>query len=86
MPRARAAWWKKDGGKVDLAKFANGAGTGGTLIVQMNGVPGKPAEGRVMEVGRDGSVRWKIEGLDMPVDARCCPAAASSFARIEPAG
>jgi hypothetical protein len=74
---AWAAWWKKDSGKVDMAKLADGTGTGRTLIVQMNGAvggkPAKPTTGCVLEVGRDGNVRWKIDDLDTPIDAQMLP-------------
>jgi HEAT repeat protein len=67
---AWSAWWKKSGDKVDMAKLGDGAALGRTLIIQRDL---DKAEGRVMEVARDGTVRWKIEGLQMAVDAQVLP-------------
>ncbi|HKI31534.1 MAG TPA: PQQ-binding-like beta-propeller repeat protein [Gemmataceae bacterium] len=74
--KARAAWekwWKKSGDKLDMARLADGVGAGRTLIIERSAAPGKTTEGRVMEVGRDGGVRWKIEGLQAPLDAQLLP-------------
>jgi HEAT repeats/PQQ-like domain len=68
-----AAWWKKGADKVDLAKLADGVGAGRTLIVMRDGTATKLTEGRVLEVGRDGKVRWQIESLKNPVDAQWLP-------------
>jgi hypothetical protein len=65
---AWAAWWRKRGDKVELAKLADGLALGRTLIVERDAT--KPAEGRVVEIGRDGAVRWQIEGLRMPTDVQ----------------
>ncbi len=73
---AWAAWWKKNADKVDLAKLADGPREFGyTLVVQIN-LPAAGAgrlSGRVAEFGRDGKVRWQIEGLAGPRDAQMLP-------------
>jgi PQQ-like domain len=59
-------WWQEYGSSVDLANRTHVPRfLGYTLIVQSadSGV------GRVLEVGRDGKVRWQIDGLALPVDA-----------------
>ncbi len=68
---AWAAWWKKAGDKADLTKLADGLTLGRTLIVERDAT--KPAEGRVMEVGRDGAVRWQITGLRLATDVQPLP-------------
>jgi outer membrane protein assembly factor BamB len=67
---AWAAWWKKNGDKVDLAKLAEGVSLGRTLIVDRGLTP---PGGRVLEVGRDGKVVWEIDGLNLPTDAQVLP-------------
>jgi hypothetical protein len=70
---AWAAWWKKAGDKADLAKLAEGVGAGRTLVVTRDAAPGKTLEGHVVEIGRDGKVRWDFGGLKNPVDAQMLP-------------
>jgi hypothetical protein len=70
---AWAAWWKKAGDKADLAKLADGAGAGRTLVVSLDTAPGKTLEGHVQELGRDGKVRWEFGGLKRPIDAQILP-------------
>jgi HEAT repeat protein len=70
---AWAAWWKKAADKADLTKLAESVGTGRTLLVMRDATPAKVLEGRVVEVGRDGKVRWEITGLKNPVDAQVLP-------------
>jgi hypothetical protein len=70
---AWAAWWKKSGDKADLAKLADGVGSGRTLLIVRDSTAAKSIQGRVVEVGRDGKVRWQIEGLQNPVDAQPLP-------------
>jgi HEAT repeat protein len=63
---AWAAWWKANAGRTDLARLNAGQVTLGytvVCLVEDNGM------GRVAELGRDGKVRWQIEGLQYPVDA-----------------
>jgi outer membrane protein assembly factor BamB len=62
---AWATWWKANGEKADLARLTTVPATlGYTLLVEDGG-----GNGRVQEIGRDGKVRWQIEGLPYPVDA-----------------
>jgi hypothetical protein len=62
------AWWKERGPRIDLAKLdAIPEMLGHTLVVQMDNAR---ITGRVMELGRDGKVRWQIENLQHPLDAQ----------------
>jgi len=73
---AWTAWWKKNEAKVDLTKLAQGPrDLGYTLVVQLDVAAGVAARGtgRVVEYGRDGKVRWQIEGLTGPRDAQMLP-------------
>jgi hypothetical protein len=64
---AWAAWWARDGARLDLAKLdLSQRQLGYTLIVELN----RGLAGRVMEVDRDGQPRWQIEGLQYPIDAQ----------------
>jgi HEAT repeat protein len=64
---AWAAWWKESGPRIDLAKLdASPDLLGHTLVVQMDNAR---ITGRVLEVSKDGKVRWQIEGLQYPLDA-----------------
>jgi HEAT repeat protein/outer membrane protein assembly factor BamB len=67
---AWAAWWKANAARTDLARL-NGAPAvlGHTVVclVEDNG------NGRVVELGRDGKVRWQVAGLQYPVDAWVVP-------------
>jgi HEAT repeat protein len=64
---AWAAWWKASGPRIDLAKLdASPDLLGYTLVVQMDNAR---VTGRVLEVNKDGKVRWQIEGLQYPLDA-----------------
>jgi HEAT repeat protein len=60
------AWWRKEEKKVDLAKL-NQAGQRSSLllVVEMQG-------GRILEVSRDGRIRWQVQGLQWPWDAEVC--------------
>jgi HEAT repeat protein len=63
------AWWKKEGDKVDLAKFDPTQATLGLLlaiIADNNGC-------NVYEYGRDGKTRWQIEKLNNAIDAQVLP-------------
>lgn len=67
---AWAAWWKENSTKVDITKIMQSPGyLGYTLVVQVQ----TNSDGRVIEVGRDGKIRWKIDGLKYPVDAIMLP-------------
>lgn len=60
-------WWTKHGSALDLAKVEGlGRLLGHTLIVHLN----PRGEGCVQEIDRRGKVRWKIEGLEYPIDAQ----------------
>jgi HEAT repeat protein len=64
------AWWKDNADRVNLsARAAEPATLGYTdvVLVEDGGM------GRVAELGRDGKVRWQIEGLQYPVDAWVLP-------------
>jgi hypothetical protein len=64
---AWAAWWKKNGERVDLAHYEAPARLlGYTLGVEYN-------TGRVWECDIDGSIRWEIRDLAGPMDAQVLP-------------
>jgi hypothetical protein len=63
------AWWKKEGDKVDLAKFDPAQSSLGLLlaiIADNNGC-------NLYEYGRDGKTRWQIEKLNNAIDAQVLP-------------
>jgi HEAT repeat protein len=63
-------WWKSNGMSVDLAKLTTAPGyLGYTVIVEV----GNNSVGRVIEVGRDGKIRWSVGNLKYPVDAVVLP-------------
>jgi HEAT repeat protein/outer membrane protein assembly factor BamB len=67
---AWAVWWKANAERIDLTRLNTAPVTLGytvVCLVEDNG------NGRVVELGRDGKVRWKIEGLQYPVDAWVVP-------------
>ncbi len=65
-----ASWWKANADKTDVAKLMLNPGyLGYTLLVQVE----NNSNGRVIEIGRDGKIRWKIEKLRYPVDAFMLP-------------
>ena len=65
-----AAWWKASGPMIDVARAIQGPGyLGHTLLVQVL----NNNNGRVVEIGRDGKIRWKIDNLRYPVDAFMLP-------------
>lgn len=60
------AWWRKDEKNVDLAKLAEvDRDNGRLLVVEQQG-------GRVLEIGRDGRIRWQMNGPQWPWDAVVC--------------
>jgi hypothetical protein len=62
-----AAWWKADGGKVDLARLTQTERLLGlTLGIEYN-------TGRVWECGLDGKLRWELAGLAGPMEAQVLP-------------
>lgn len=65
-----AAWWKSNSDKIDIAKAVQGTGyLGHTVLVEVL----NNNNGRVIEIGRDGKIRWKIDNLRYPVDAFVLP-------------
>ncbi|HYT90372.1 MAG TPA: hypothetical protein VEL76_16820 [Gemmataceae bacterium] len=65
---AWAAWWHKHAATVDLAKLDHGPRLlGYTLVTYMEM---KGSAGHVLEVDREGKVRWDIGDLRYPVDAQ----------------
>jgi HEAT repeat protein len=61
------AWWGKEEKNVDMARLADTRRDSGHLLVIEN------QGGRVAEMTRSGKIRWKIEGLQWPLDAVVCP-------------
>jgi HEAT repeat protein len=60
-------WWTKHGAALDLAKAEGLARLlGYTLIVHLN----PRGDGCVQEIDRRGNVRWKMTGLEYPIDAQ----------------
>ncbi len=60
------AWWRKEESNVDLAQLKDPErGNGLLLAVDMQA-------GQVLEVSRDGRVRWKLQGPQWPWDAVVC--------------
>jgi outer membrane protein assembly factor BamB len=67
---AWATWWKEHGGQVELSKLDPATRQHGlTLVVESP----REGQGRVLEVGADGKVRWQIDDLVYPVDAQMLP-------------
>jgi HEAT repeat protein len=66
---AWSAWWKENAATVSLVRTGPPPLLGLTLITQLN----PNGQGRVIEVGRDGKVRWQVDGLLFPVDAWALP-------------
>jgi len=64
-------WWTKNEKTIDLAKLEDRPRLlGFTLVLQMD-VRG--VNGKVEELGIDGKPRWKVEGLQFPIDAQILP-------------
>jgi HEAT repeat protein len=60
------AWWQKAEKNVDLAKLSDAERSNGLLLaIDMQA-------GKVLEVGRDGKVRWTLQGPQWPFDAVVC--------------
>src|SRR5205807_1423484 len=59
---AWAAWWKDNAAMVSLVRGGAPPLLGLTLIAQMS----QNGQGRVIEVGRDGKIRWQVGGLQNP--------------------
>ncbi len=64
---AWAAWWKTHGDQVNLARLKEAQPTlGYTMVVLLD-------LGRIVEVGSDKQIRWKVEDLIFPLDAQFLP-------------
>ncbi len=63
------AWWKKDGEKVDLAKYDPAQAMLGLLVAIIADGNGCTA----YEYDRDGKVRWQIEKLNNAIDIQVLP-------------
>ncbi len=61
---AWAAWWKKHGDEVDLARLEEGPRVLGYTIVVLLDL------GRIMELGPQNRVRWQIDNLIFPLDVQ----------------
>jgi HEAT repeat protein len=66
------AWWKDNGGKTKLAAMPVPPPLLGYKVLVLVGDPERSI-GRVVEMDRDGKVRWQIDGLSYPVDAHVLP-------------
>ncbi|MFL5329867.1 MAG: HEAT repeat domain-containing protein [Gemmataceae bacterium] len=65
---AWSAWWKKNGGAVDLAKLDQApASLGLTVVVQADGT-GRVVTGSVYEVNMEKVEQWRIKDLSQPQD------------------
>jgi hypothetical protein len=63
-------WWDEDGKKVDISKLdLEHRMLGYTLLVGMELNKGKGLNGKVQEIGPDGTLRWEIAGLRYAIDA-----------------
>ncbi|MBI1917111.1 MAG: HEAT repeat domain-containing protein [Planctomycetes bacterium] len=60
-------WWKEHGAKVDLAKLKKEPPFLGLTLVAIQDVQGR---GQLMELGRDGKMRWQFGDLAYPVDVQ----------------
>ncbi len=57
-------WWKEHGAKVDLTAFDEfGKLRGYTTVVLLD-------EGKILDLGADNHVRWRIDGLMFPLDVQ----------------
>ena len=69
---AWAAWWKANGARLDLARLHTEPGLlGYTLVSRWNG----SGTNEIVELGRDGKERWKIDGLGYAFDFVLLPGA-----------
>jgi HEAT repeat protein len=68
---AWTAWWQQHGPTVSDARLASARldqqrQLGYTLLISLD-------QGQVQELGRDGKLRWQLNGLQGPVDAQVLP-------------
>jgi len=61
-----AKWWAANEKKVDLAKLDQESSYGLTIVCE---APFRGGQGRVVALGGDGKERWKVAGLNWPMDA-----------------
>jgi PQQ-like domain len=61
-----AKWWTANEKKVDLAKLDQESSYGLTIVCES---PMRGGQGRVVALGGDGKERWKVAGLNWPMDA-----------------
>jgi hypothetical protein len=59
-------WWEANEKKVDLAKLDQESSYGLTLVCES---PLRGGLGRIVAIGGDGKERWKVSGLNWPMDA-----------------
>ena len=59
-------WWDANEKKVDLAKLDQESSYGLTIVCES---PFRGGLGRVVALGGDGKERWKVTGLNWPMDA-----------------
>jgi HEAT repeat protein len=68
---AWVAWWKQRGGALDLAQLSHAPRLlGYTIIAQYNNFGNG---GQIYEIGKDGKVRWKIDGIQYAFDFQILP-------------
>lgn len=65
------SWWRTQGDRIDLAKLDVQRPLGLTIICDYDGVQG--GLGRIWECGSDGKERWRIDGLQGPLDVQMLP-------------
>jgi hypothetical protein len=65
------SWWRTQGDRIDLTKLDVQRPLGLTLICDYDGVQG--GLGRIWECGSDGKERWRIDGLQGPLDVQVLP-------------
>jgi outer membrane protein assembly factor BamB len=65
-----SAWWTKNAGTIDLKALGDSQRMlGFTLVTTVD----NRNRGKVYELGLDGKPRWKIDGLNFPIDAQALP-------------
>jgi HEAT repeat protein len=66
-------WWKDNGERIDLGRIDWRAGLLGLTVVCDCNVGGVNKVGRVWACGRDGKIRWQIDGVANPADVQMLP-------------
>lgn len=66
--KAWAAWWERHGEKLDLAKIDLARPWLGYTVAVVSAT--RPRVGEVLELDARGRTRWKIQGLNFPIDAQ----------------